>query len=525
MEESQSTLNETNEALGKSYDEIGGKFSEFMSKIDGAGSILYGFNENILISSEKKQEIADNIDSVQKEITEICALATDERRQLTDSEIQRLNELFQKMHELSDQELAIEQAKQGVVATAAEDLANSADIGFEEYEQRSRKIANTAEETRSAVISKAEEQYYEELALLEQEYNTKSDYSQAQYERDRQAAKDDYDAAIAEANQKAGDTLKILADGYKDRAVLLKNSSGRLAGLNLEAEKEEKRHADVIDKIKTDAKTKAKQISGEQADESIIRHNEEVELKKSERKFREEELTHTINIGNIKNKQQKILNDENYQNQLTGFLNLEGLYETYSGKTEEESKWLVDAFFAPMKDMPDEVKETFKASMDGGIAGLESKENTLYWKAQQIAGSFVQTFRNVFDIHSPSKVFDKMFRYNIEGGVDGTVDEADKLYKTADDVSETFTKRMKAGISADGLVAKLRAGISEGKALVSRTLTAKVVHDVNMNTEEINRKITLHGDVISHISIDGREFAVISAPYVSEELQWNGGHA
>lgn len=170
MEESQSTLNETNEALGKSYDEIGGKFSEFMSKIDGAGSILDGFNENILISSEKKQEIADNIDSVQKEITEICALATDERRQLTDSEIQRLNELFQKMHELSDQELAIEQAKQGVVATAAEDLANSADIGFEEYEQRSQKIANTAEETRSAVISKAEEQYYEELALLEQEF-------------------------------------------------------------------------------------------------------------------------------------------------------------------------------------------------------------------------------------------------------------------------------------------------------------------------------------------------------------------
>ena len=74
------------------------------------------------------------------------------------------------MHELSDQELAIEQAKQGVVATAAEDLANSADIGFEEYEQRSQKIANTAEETRSAVISKAEEQYYEELALLEQEF-------------------------------------------------------------------------------------------------------------------------------------------------------------------------------------------------------------------------------------------------------------------------------------------------------------------------------------------------------------------
>ena len=523
LDNAQSKIAETNEAIGKSYKTIGEKFSDFLNEIDGAGSILDGFNESIIISDEKRQEITDNMDSVQSEITEICSLAAEERRELTGGEIQRLNELFQKMHELADQELAIEQAKQNVVSTAAEDLASSAEIGLEEYTERSQKIANTAEETRSAVISKAEEQYYEELALLEQEYNTKSDYSKEQYEHDRQAAKADYDAAVNEANRKAGDTLKILAEGYKERAVLLRNNSGALGSINAESENEEKRHEAALQKIKEDALKKAREISGKDADENLLRHHENVELNKAQMKITTENLQHTLNSLSIRNKQQQILNDKNYQNQLIAFTSLSGLYETYAGETLESSRYIVDAFFQPMENMPEDTREVFMQNMNGAIKGLESKESTLYWKAAEIANGFIGTFKSMFQQNSPSKVFKRLFRYNIEGAEEGTVNESRKLYQTADTVSNTFTKRLNAGISADGLVAKLRTGIAEGKAMVTQALTAKVVHHVNLNAEEANRKMVLRGDVVSHISIDGREFAVVSAPYVSEELQWNGG--
>ena len=225
LEEAQTKLEETNGKLGSSYEEIGKKFSDFKDGIESAGSIFDNFNENILISDDEKQALADNMDSVQSEISEICRLASEERRKLTDSEVQRLDELFQKMHELAEQELAIEQAKQTVVTDAAEDLCNAAGVSLDEYTERSKKIANTAEEQRSSVISKAEEQYYEELALLKQKYDTQDDYTEEQYKKDRESARESYDATIAEANKVAGDTIAILQKGYASQADALKNGT------------------------------------------------------------------------------------------------------------------------------------------------------------------------------------------------------------------------------------------------------------------------------------------------------------
>ena len=125
----------------------------------------------------------------------------------------------------------------------------------------------------------------------------------------------------------------------------------------------------------------------------------------------------------------------------------------------------------------------------------------------------------MFNINSPSRVFKKIFKYVIEGGEVGVDDEAPKLYKQADDVASTFTKRMQAGISADGLVSKMKAAVSAGRAFVAQKLTANVVHEVELHNDD-NGKYFFKGDIVSHISIDGREFAVVTAPYISEELAW-----
>lgn len=103
LKQAQEDLATANENLSSSYEAISDNFSDFYSNIENAGSILDNFNDSILLSNEKQQELAQKMDEVQTEITEIAQLATDERRELTSSEIQRLDELFQKMHELSEQ--------------------------------------------------------------------------------------------------------------------------------------------------------------------------------------------------------------------------------------------------------------------------------------------------------------------------------------------------------------------------------------------------------------------------------------
>ena len=170
--------------------------------------------------------------------------------------------------------------------------------------------------------------------------------------------------------------------------------------------------------------------------------------------------------------------------------------------------------------MPDDAKEKFKQTLGGAIEGLSEMGSSLYYKAEELAKGFIGKFTKIFDIHSPSRAFKKIFKQTIEGGELGAGEEAKKLYKTGDGIASEFTKRMQAGISADGLISKMKSAVSAGRAFVANKLTATVLHDVNISNDENNKKYTLKGDVVTHLSIDGREAAVVLTPYISEELTW-----
>lgn len=516
----QEELQLANENLGESYDEISSKFTDFLDDVKSSGSIFDDFNEQILISDDKKQELSDNMDNVQSEITEIARLASDERRKLTDGEIQRLDDLFEEMHKLSEEELALEEAKQGVVITQSKALSESAELSLQEYTERAQKLVSSAEETRSSVIDKAYEQYTEEVALLDLRLQTDAEYSQKEHDADVAAAERSYQATIDAANKEAGDAIAIIQQGYYDRADILRDYHGQLSSLNTLEVLEEQSHNAKIQRINEDYQKAFEKImeDGVMTLEEINEHDALV-YEKNEA-MAEENLRHTEELGRIRNEQQEILADENYQNQLAGFLALESIYETYTGKTGEQALRIVSAFFDPMENMDEETKSNFKDAMQGALDGLNEMGSTLYYKAEELAGGFINRFKKMFDIHSPSRVFKKIFKYTIEGGVSGAVDEAPKLYKQADDISSTFTKRMQAGVSADGLISKMRSAVSAGKAFVASKLTATVLHDISLNDEQNNKKFVLKGDIINHIDIDGRETAVVLAPYISEELAW-----
>lgn len=520
LEEAQAGLEEANQSLGESYEGIGNKFTEFLDGISNAGSIFDNFNENILISDSEKQALADNMDSVQEEITTICRTAADERRELTSGEIQRLEDLFEEMHKLSEQELAIEQAKQGVVTSQAKALNEASDLSLDEYNQRSQKLINSAEETRTAVIDKAYEQYTEEVALLDQRLKTDSEYSQKQHDQDVEAAEKSYQDAIDSANRQAADTLDILEQGYIDRADVMTEYTDKLSNLNDEEEEENYNHSVKLGEIEKEYYEKLQKYRDEGLQGIDYDNRKAWALQEMNEKENKENQRHIEEITKIRNSQQKYLDDENYQNQVGGFAALEGLYETYAGKTNKKSQEIVDAFYEPMQNMPEDTKKAFANAVQGGIDGLSSLADSMYNKAAEIGNTVVSVFKSVFDEHSPSRVFKKIFKYTLEGGEDGLDDESPKLYRQADNIASTFTKKMQAGISADGLVSKMRNAVSAGKALVAQKLTANVVHDVNLNNDDSKKKVVLKGNINTRFDVNGREFAVALTPYVSEELAW-----
>lgn len=523
LERAQERLEQANKELGTSYEQIGGKISDFLNDIDSAGSIFDNFNEKILISDEDKQALSDNMDSVQSEITQICKDAADERRELTGGEIQRLEELFQKMHELSEQELALEQSKQGVVTSQAEALNNAAGISLDEYTQRAQTLTNTAEQTRTAVIDKAYEQYTEEVALLDLRLKNDKNYSQQEHDQAVEAADKKYQAAIAAANKEAEDTLAILQKGYLDKAEALKSGNETLAQLNSKEVAENKKHADKKAEIEAEYSRAIDGLKYKQLNNTEFIFERQKIFDKKDKDLATENTRHKTEQAKIAEEQQKVYGDKNYQNQVAGFMALESLYEVYAGKTNTSAKNIVDNFFQPMQGMDEETRKKFQDSLSGAINGLEDKKMSLFYKADEIADGFISRFRRIFNINSPSKVFKQLFGYTIEGAEIGTENEAKNLYKTADKVGGTFTKRMRDSISIGSLIARMREGVAAGKELLTETLTSRMLHDVNLEVDDSNRKVYMKGDIYTTVEIDGREAGVALAPYVSEEMAWQGG--
>ena len=514
------SLKTANDNLSETYEGIGDKISEFMDGVNSSSGVLDGFNDSIILSKDKQQELADKMDSVQTEITEIARTAKEKRTELTDEEIQRLDDLFAKQKELADQQLEVQQQYQNVTKDMAKDLVADHDMSLEEYEQYSQEYSATAQQTRDNTIKAAEEQRTNWLAEKRALIGTDKQYTEEWYNKQREQANKDYKAAVDEANKVCGDTISILQKGYYNRANVLQNSTKDLKKLNQDEADENTTHKNNLESIDAEYNRDLNDFLAEEKDNRIAAQKYKTYLDSRDRAITDENTRHTKKQGEIRNQQTKILNDDNYQKQLAGFLGLESLYETYTGKTGEHSKEIVDAFFTPMKNMPKDTKESYSQSMEGAIKGLDEKKNSLYLKAVEITGGFINTVRRMLDEHSPSKVFKKIFAYTLEGGENGLDDEAPNLYKQADDVASTFTERMQAGVSADGLVSKMRSAVSAGQAMLRSKFTADVNHNVELMSEDNERKYNLKGDIHTSINIDGRETAVALTPYVSEELAW-----
>lgn len=511
---SEQLLAESYEGIAEAYANVADGATNYINSLSQSGDALEGFNDAIIISNERQSELTQKMDEVQTEITEIARHAKEERTSLTEEEIQRLDDLFAKQKELADEQLKVQEAYQGVVKGIAEDLAANHDLSLEEYQAYATKYTATAEKTRDDTVAAAEAQKMNWLAQKQALIGTDEQYTEEWYAQQREAANKDYDATVAEANALCADTLKILQDGYKDRADGLKTYSDNQKKYNEDIARENKRSNDNL-------------VALEQAKQAEIK--KEYDSGGCDTWLIEQKYDQLItNEKNQHNKKLAALNDEftksfdkNQQHQLSTWMGMLSQTELYGGKISNEDKRLVDGIIADYDRLPPKCQENMNESMQGMIDKIKERAPELYANATSVPDNILSIFRKKWDIHSPSKEFKKIFSYAMQGGENGLKDEAPKLYKQADEVASTFTDRLQAGVSADGLVSKMRAAVAEGKSFVAEQLTANVVHTVDMQNAD-KQKVVLQGNIVNHLEVDGREFAVATAQYMSEELAWEG---
>ena len=512
-------------ALGESFGEAAQAAVDFQDGIKTAESHLSSFDDTLFASSEKQQELQQNMEEVQNGITTICKTAADERRGYTEEEIKQLDEYFQKLAELNQEQYDIQAAKMEAVREQAVEIAETNQGSLEEYQALSQEWIATAQEQYDAQIQLANDQAINEIALLKQKYGDKATMDNEEYAKEYETIQARKEKNIQSAQDEVAAVTTAFAEGYIERAENLQGWLLAQSELHKQEEEEIKRNKDKEKELAEDAAEAIKKI---EEDQTLTEQGKRAErdriLQEYNDAMEEESTRHADEMKRINSAMSTAMNDEQ-EIQLGVWLSLVSDAELYGGKLTKKSEKMAEGFIASFDRLPEDTKTSAKDAMKGMLEGLEEEEPSLYSKAASVAGGILGQLNKIFDIHSPSKATRKIFKRVMEGGEKGLEDETPSLLKQTTGVAESVTKGFqKVKFNASALVQKMKNAIaSQSRLLVSPAVSTAA-------WKSVQPTYAYAGDTSAEppatkyqidipLYLNGQEIAKATAEYTDAELQ------
>lgn len=578
-------LEESQKALGERMVEIGDDIQEFREGVASAGSILDDLNSSVVVSAEEQQKLSSRMAEVQEEISQIAGTYSEGRKQLTQQEIEKLDQLFQEMQSLAKRELEIQKSYMDVTESMASSLVNNQSLTLEEYNKQRDYIIHSAEDTKNQVIAKAQEQARKEIALLQSTGKAKQDEIDAVYAR--------MNEEIKKAEDKEQKILGIVQGGYTDRADAFSKFVEKSAELEREYAQNTEENNQQIALLEQE---RVKENSGFWG--SIFQNGNRHNQKIKELQTQNEEQTAAYN-ERIK----ELWNDE-VQAQAAAHLEMAANQLESNGKITGEAALMVQEILKTYDQMGEEQKKAFAEACGGSLDtilehrpgieqaarelgentvqsvedGMEEKEPSLLAQTKQLSESvlnqlegspqkasvigsnialgLIQGMNNqkksvqataanlaniayramqvVLDIHSPSRVMRDKIGKNIALGVaDGIDKNAKATVKSAEDLSTHIIGASKQQLGKlrnfdIGLsVSRLRSAVAMETSGVSAKVGSVTTHQAAMASpvsaqSAASAPVQTVDTVEAHIYVDSREAAVALVPAISKELGWKG---
>lgn len=439
-------LSENEKTVQNAFETMGASASDFSAGIDVAKSRLSEFNSELFVSSEEQQKLQDEMQAVQNGITSICKVATEERRDYTQAEIEQLDAYFEKLRSLNQRELEIQ--KQISTAICQQAVTNSETFqgSLEDYKKQSEEWLSTAEDQKNKTIELINSQTTEEIVLLNQRYGEQANMQNEAYATEFNGIIAAKEAKIKETENEVNTITGVYAQGYADRAV------------------KEDEHFNILKEYK------AKQ---EKLDES---HIEKV------RQIKDGELWYVTNTYAALESEdktyafhQKETWAEMYKNMSESQLNELGVWmqklaqtELYGGKISDENQEMVDTILASYDAMPPETQEAMKNAMEPMLTEMQNKEPELFKEATNTADGVLSALKDKFEIHSPSRATRRIFQNVMSPMLDEMQSMEPSLFA-------------KAASIAQGILSRLRKAFD--------------IHSPSRKTREIFKNVMLGGEV------------------------------
>lgn len=410
-----------NKEINETFSNMGESATDFIKGIGTAESHLSSFNSTLFASAEEQQKLQENMESIQAGITQICKLASDERRGYTQEEITQLDEYFTKLRELKDREIQIQTQIAQAITQQATTNAQSFQGSLEEYKIQSQEWIKTAQDQKNATIKLIEEGTIEEIALLNQRYATEDQRNTEAYQNEYNKIMERKQAKIDSANDEVAQVSAIYANGYLQRSLQDQEFEAKVKELNTRMEEENKRHNDKITEMDNSGMSEQLMIQGY---------------------YEEENQKHTDNMKKIWKDLSKGMSDEQVS-QLGTFIAMSANAELYGGKLETEAQTTAENIVDSYDEMPDKTREVMKNAMSPMLDEMEKAEPSLFAKAWNIGVGIWGRLQKAFDEHSPSKKTRQIMRYAMQPMEEEMDRGKEKLFKEADEIGNGITRRLK----------------------------------------------------------------------------------
>lgn len=414
-------IKKVEQEMTNSLENVGNGATNFINGISSATSHLDSFNSTLFASSQEQEDLKKNMDEVQQGITDICKRAADERRGYTQEEITQLDEYFNKLRELKNREIEIQQSVANAISQQAITNAESFQGTLEEYKVQSQEWIKTAEEQKNSTLSIIKDGTTQEIALLNQKYGEQANMQNEAYAKEYNNIMQQQQEKIDAANIEVAKVVEAYANGYLQRSKQNDSFYNTISDYNKKIEDENQKHTYNIDRINNNA--------------LLTQYNKN--KAKEDENYRHEQETKKIWQKMYKDM------DESQEEQLGVWLAQVSQTELYGGKIDEETQKVVDSVINSYDSMPDKTRDAMKNAMEPMLTEMENKEPSLFAKATGIAEGILSRLKKAFDIHSPSRKVRKIFNFAMEGAEVGIEDKENALYKKIKNMSVTALDKFK----------------------------------------------------------------------------------
>lgn len=176
---------------------------------------------------------------------------------------------------------------------------------------------------------------------------------------------------------------------------------------------------------------------------------------------------------------------------------------------------------AVVKELKEQMNKSGKNVWQGFINGMNSQKKNLDKSTKKLCNRIIKAVKGKFKIHSPSRVFAEIGKYNIQGAERGQEKEAPKLYKQMDRVADTMAARFaKANLNVPDLQGRLQTAVARQMSKLTASVQPQFVYAGGGGTTTIEKTVYTGPEKIELVTtLNGREIARGSAPFLNQEFE------